>query len=93
MKEYKIKVLDELTRISKEFHSMRIFYAAQNVGIKHLKRQEVIEIAEAFIKKNPEYKMYTLEDFDLFDSLFCKLFFSDNETPPVWEFYKKNKKE
>lgn len=82
MKDYKIAVLNEMEKLSSEFHAIKIRTAAQNVGIKHLKTQECEEVLNAFVKKHNDYKIYKLADNPK-DSLFCAAFVSDNETVPV----------
>lgn len=82
MKDYKIKVLNEMLKKAEENHAISIKESANKVGIKHLKTQDVQEILNAFIKARPEYKIYRLNDNPL-ASLFCSAFVSDNETFPV----------
>lgn len=81
MKQYKIEVLNEMVRLSDECHAVKLQTAANNVGIKHLKTQEVKEILNAFVKKKPEFKICQLADNPL-DSLFVSAFVTDNETIP-----------
>lgn len=84
MKEYKINVLNELERLTADYHSVQLRRAALNIGIKHLKTQECHEIINAFIKAHPDFKAYQLDD-DKSASFFCSAFVSDNETPPIEE--------
>lgn len=82
MKDYKIKVLNEMLKTAEENHAVSVKESANKVGIKHLKTQEVHEILNAFVKEKPEYKIYRLNDNPL-ASLFCSAFVSDNETFPI----------
>lgn len=84
MKEYKVKVLNELERLTAEYHAVQLRRAALNVGVNHLKTQECHEILNAFTKNHPEFFVYRLAD-NANDSLFCSAFVSDNETPPMEE--------
>ena len=83
MKECKINVLNELERLTADYHSVQLRRAALNIGIKHLKTQECHEIINAFIKAHPDFKAYQLDDKNA--SFFCSAFVSDNETPPTEE--------
>ena len=82
MKDYKINVLNEMINLSKDYHAVKIQTAAKNIGINHLKTQEVHEILNAFVKSRPDFKIYQLADNPL-DSLFVSAFVSDNESVPV----------
>ena len=82
MKEYKTAVLNELEKLTTDFHSVQLRRAALNVGVNHLKTQECHEVLNAFTKTHPEFKVYQLADNPK-DSLFCSAFVSDNETPPI----------
>ena len=84
MKECKINVLNELERLTADYHSVQLRRAALNIGIKHLKAQECHEIINAFIKAHPDFKAYQLDD-DKSASFFCSAFVSDNEAPPTEE--------
>lgn len=84
MKDYKEKVLNELERLSNEFHSVMLRRAALNAGVKHLKTQEALEVLNAFKTRRPDFKIYRLDD-NPNTSVFCSAFVSDNETPPVAE--------
>lgn len=84
MKEYKINVLNELERLTTDYHAVQLRRAALNVGINHLKTQECHEILNAFTKAHPEFTIYQLDD-NANDSFFCSAFVSDNETPPLEE--------
>lgn len=82
MKDYKINVLNEMINLSNDYHAVKIQTAAKNVGINHLKTQEVHEILNGFVEEKPEFKIYQLADNPL-DSLFVSAFVSDNESVPV----------
>lgn len=82
MKEYKISVLNELEKLTADYHSVQLRRAALNVGINHLKTQECHEVLNTFTKNHPEFKVYQLADNPQ-DSFFCSAFVSDNETPPI----------
>jgi hypothetical protein len=81
MKEFKTKVLNEMISLSNEQHAVKIKTAANNVGVKHLKTQEVKEILDAYTKEKHDFKIYQLADNPL-DSLFVSAFVSDNESIP-----------
>ncbi len=81
MKEFKMNVLNEMINLTNELHAVKIQTAANNIGIKHLKTQEVKEILNAFVKVKPEFKIYQLADNPL-ASLFTSAFVSDNESLP-----------
>ena len=81
MKQFKIDVLNEMIRLSNEYHAVKIRTASLNVGIKHLKTQEVHEILKAFIKAKPDFKIYQLSDNPT-ASLFVSAFVSDNNSLP-----------
>lgn len=82
MKDYKVNVLNEMINLTNDYHAVKIHTAAKNVGINHLKTQEVHEILNAFVKAKPDFKIYQLADNPV-DSLFCSAFVSDNESIPV----------
>lgn len=82
MNEYKLKIIEKMNELSKDYHSISLRAAANLVGIKHLKTQECHEILNRFCEINGEYKIYQLTDNSL-DSFFCSAFVSDNETPPL----------
>lgn len=82
MKEYKISVLNELEKLTADYHSVQLRRAALNVGVNHLKTQECHEVLNAFTKNHPEFKVYQLADNPQ-NSFFCSAFVSDNETPPI----------
>lgn len=84
MKNYKEKVLNELENLSNEYHSVMLRRAALNVGIKHLKTQETLEVLETFKTRHPDFKIFRLDD-NSNSSVFCSAFVSDNETPPIAE--------
>lgn len=83
-KEYKKAVVDELERMSSEYHAIMLRNAALNVGITHLKTQESLEVLKMFVKLHPEFKIYRLADNPK-ASIFCASFVSDNETVPMDE--------
>ena len=84
MTTIKETVLNELAKLSAEYHSVMLRRAALNVGVKHLKTQEALEVLNAFKKRYPDFKIYRLNDNAL-ASIFCSAFVSDNDTPPLAE--------
>lgn len=84
MKQYKLDVLNEMFRLADEYHAVKIQTAANNIGIEHLKTQEVKEILNAFVKAKPDFKVYQLSDNPL-ASLFTSAFVSDNKSLPYEE--------
>ncbi|MEE0875621.1 MAG: hypothetical protein UIH27_19530 [Ruminococcus sp.] len=84
MKEIKVNVINELEKLTADYHSVQLRRAALNVGIKHLKTQDCHEILNAFTKAHPEFTVYKLDD-NTNASFFCSAFVSDNETPPLEE--------
>ena len=82
MKKYKLDILAAMEWLAYANHSISIKTAAEQLGIYHLKTQDVFEIAQLFIKRNPEYKIYRLVD-NPYNSAFQSILVSDNETPPI----------
>lgn len=78
MKEWKLEVLKKLDEKSKEVREIKLYDVAREMGINHIKTQEVHEIVKKFLEAHPDYKAYQLTDNKL-DSLFCSLMFSDAE--------------
>ena len=84
MKYYKEKVLNEREKLSNEYHSVMLRRAALNVGVKHLKTQEALEVLDTFKTRHPDFKIFQIHDNPNL-SVFCSAFVSDNETPPIAE--------
>lgn len=82
MTNTKVMILNELTKLTNDYHAVMLRRAALNVGVKHLKTQECHEVLNAFTKEHPEFKIYQLADNPT-ASLFCSAFVSDNESLPV----------
>lgn len=76
MKQYKIDILQKLNERAKGERIISLRETANQLGIKHLKTQECLEISNLFLKKQPEYKAVKFIDNPL-DSLFCSLTFVD----------------
>lgn len=70
MKEYKLKVLNELNKAAIGERIISVREKAAEVGIKHLKTQEVLEICNKFIEEHNDYKLVKMMDHP-YDSLFC----------------------
>lgn len=78
MKQYKIDVLEKIKAASEGDRIISLREQANACGIKHLKTQECLEIANKFIKNHPDYKMVRMMETP-FDSIFCSLTFIDKE--------------
>lgn len=95
MKEFKIQIIEKLEENAKEVNAVLLRKAAIECGFKHIKVDDCHDIINGFLKRNPEYKVYMLDDTS--GSVFCDTFFSANESLPLpdceWvnEMYKDRK--
>lgn len=76
MKEYKLQIIEELNKKARETKIISLRETAIECGCKHLKTQECLEIANAFLKNNNDYKMVRMMN-NKYDSIFCSLTFLD----------------
>lgn len=66
MKEWKIQVIEKLEANAKELHLVMLRKAALECGFNHIKNNDVTDIINRFVKRNPTYKVYRLvDDFNL----------------------------
>ncbi|HJI48835.1 MAG TPA: hypothetical protein OIL97_04710 [Oscillospiraceae bacterium] len=78
MKQYKIDVLKKIEEASEDKIIISLREQANACGIKHLKTQECLEIANKFLKNHPDYKMVRMMETP-YDGIFCSLNFVDKE--------------
>lgn len=78
MKQYKIEILKRLEKASEGDRIISLKEQANACGIKHLKAQECLEIANKFKKNHDDYKMVRMMETP-YDSIFCSLSFIDKE--------------
>lgn len=76
MKQYKLDIIDKLNERAKGEKIIGLRETALMLEIKHLKKQECLEIAKHFLQQNLDYKVVRYIDNPL-DSLFCSLYFID----------------
>lgn len=78
MKQYKIDVLEKIEKASEGDKIISLKEQSNACGIKHLKTQECLEIANTFLKSHSDYKMVRIMATP-YDSIFCSLTFVDKE--------------
>lgn len=78
MKQYKIEILKRLEKASEGDRIISLREQSNACGIKHLKTQECLEIANKFLKSHSDYKMVRMMETP-YDSIFCSLTFIDKE--------------
>ena len=76
MKQYKFDIIQKLNERAQGERIISLRDTANQLGIKHLKTQECLEISNLFLKQQPEFKAVKFIDNPL-DSLFCSLNFVD----------------
>ena len=74
MKQFKIDVLKKIEEESTGCKIINLREQANKCGIKHLKTQECLEIANAFLKNHNDYKIVRMMNTPN-DSVFCSLTF------------------
>lgn len=84
MKEYKQKIMARMDTLAAEYHAFMIRRAALDCGVKHIPRDELGQMVDAFIKAHPEYQLYLLEmhEGEKNISLFSRGFLTDNDGIP-----------
>ena len=62
MKEYKMNVYNALCETAKSCREIHFYEVCRSIGVKHLQTQEVLEIANKFIRNNPSYRAVQFVD-------------------------------
>lgn len=91
MKEWKIEILDELNKRVENASAIKFYDIAKIMGYNHIKRQDVEDIARAFLKINPSYKVIRFvknakRGADSTESLFVTLGFTEVDCKSEVEF-------
>lgn len=80
MKQWKEEILKELEGQTTDLREISFKDTVSKLGYKHIKRQDVLDIALAFTKRNPTYKAIRfIEEKSLFNGLvFTELDYSED---------------
>ena len=64
MNSWKKEILEALNKKAEELREISFYDVALECGYKHIKTEEVKDIANAFIKANPTYRAVRLVNFN-----------------------------
>lgn len=79
MKQWKIDIVDYMCKKADEVRVFNFRKICSELGVKHIKTQEVTEITREFLKRRPDWHAVRYSDYPAYYSLFCSLFFEDND--------------
>lgn len=88
MMEFKLRIVKQLERNAQTVNAVLLRKAAIECGHTHIKTQDCRDIINAFLKRNPTYRVYQLADKNSRDSLvargslFVTAFFTECECLP-----------
>lgn len=92
MKEWKNEILEVLEEKAKKQREIKFYDAALEMGYTHVKTQDVKEIANKFIKRNPTYRAVRFvkdeKKVSSTESLFTTLVLTECEYQTEEEFLK-----
>lgn len=81
MKAWKEEIVKELEKQTEDLREISFKDTVVNMGYKHIKHEDIRDIAHAFINRNPDYKAVNfIEEKSLFNGLvFTELDYSDSD--------------
>lgn len=79
MKQWKLDIVDYMCKKADEVRVFNFRDTCLELGVKHVKTQEVTEITREFLKRRPDYHAVKYSDCPAYYSLFCSLFFEDDD--------------
>lgn len=79
MKQWKLDIVNYMYKKADEMRVFNFRELCLELGIKHIKTQEIIEITREFLKRCPDWHAVRCSDYPAYYSLFCTLFFEDDD--------------